>query len=301
LSIGLFVPLAAVALYFISFGLWDRILLIFKIGFGYTSSSGMLAWLPPPFGFPIFWVGVNNTALLIFGLMGMYRWIRRAIPLRNMESLTNLMLVVWLIVSLMEAGLRHGGWEHYALLVVPPLALAGALEINAAYERWQQIGSRRQAAVGMAVMSALVILNFVIMNYNFFCHFVAYELGTISRQDFIDGYTGTSGTGPDALYAESIGQYLQDHTNPNDLIYVASTNVQIYYYADRIPPVDVLWPDYLFLAGPPEQIFNPRTKYIVLDTPKKIDHPQWLMDGLARSYDLETVIGGQQIYRRQAP
>jgi hypothetical protein len=301
MALGLIIPLVVVGIYFASRGLWDRLLWVFEIGFRYTRSSGMFPWLPPPFGFPLFWMSVNNVALLLFGLMGTYRSARRAFPLRNVENLSSLMLVLWLVISFMEAGLRRGGWEHYAILVVPPLALMGAFEVSAAYERWKSIRSERKAVVGMVAMSALVVLNFAVMNYNFYSHFIAYKLGAISREKFIHGYTGTSGTGPDALNAEIIGSYLQDHTTPDDLVYLGTNNVQSYYYADRKPPVEVLWPDYLYLAGSPEQIFNPRTKYIVLDRPEKIDHPQWLMDGLHQYYDLETVIGGQEIYRRRSP
>ena len=299
--IGLIIPLAAVGAYFASLGLWDRLLLVFKIGFGYMEGGGMFEWLPPPFGFPIFWMGVNNAALLILGLMGAYRCARRSVPLHNTNNLTNLMLLLWLIISFAEAGLRRGSWEHYALLVVPPLALMGAYEISTAYERWKITRSDSQAILGVGTMIALVILNFGIMNYDFYRHYISYKLGYLSREDFISGYTGTTGTGPDALNAEIIGSYLQAHTSSNDLIYLATNNVQSYYYADRKPPVDILWPDYLFLVGAEDRIFDPRTKYIVLDRPEKLDHPQWLMDGLNRYYYLETVIGGQEIYRRQSP
>ncbi len=302
MSSGLLIPLAAVAAYFASQGLWDRLLLVFKIGFGYVEGGGMLSWLPPPFGFPLFWMGVNNAALLIFGLLGTYRCARRAIPLRNNEQLTDLMLVLWLIVSFAEAGLRWGGWHHYALLVVPPLALMAAFEITAAYERWRVKGSARQASLGMGMMIASVVLIFGMMNYAFYSNYIAYKLGRISYEDFIYGYTdaptATAAVGATALKAEIIGKYLQAHTNPDDLIYLATESVQAYYYADRNPPVDILWPDFLLVTGPAERIFDPRTKYIVLDSPERMEHPQWLMEGLHRDYDLETIIGGHEIYRR---
>jgi hypothetical protein len=301
IAVGLLLPLAAVAAYFASLGLWDRFLLVFKIGFGYVRGGGMLSWLPPPFGFPIFWMGVSNAALLIFGLMGTYRCARRAVPLQNMENLTNLMLVLWLMISFTEAGLRYGGWEHYALLVVPPQALMAAFEITNAYERWKGKSSKKQAMVGASIMIALILLNFGIRDYDFYSHYVAYKLNRISRADFIHGYPGTTGTGPDALNSEVIGSYLQAHTTPDDFIYLGTESVQSYYYADREPPIDIIWPNFIFVTGPAERIFTPRTKYIVLDRPERIDRPQWLLDGLSRDYYLETLIGGHAIYRRQAP
>ena len=148
-------------------------------------------------------------------------------------------------------------------------------------------------------MIALVILIFAIMDYDFYSHYISYELGQISYEDFINGYTGTSGTGHAALNAEIIGHYIQSHTTPDDLIYLATENVQSYYYADREPPIDIIWPDYIFVTGPATRIFDPRTKYIVLDEPENLEHPQWLIDGLKRYYYLETVIGGQEIYRHR--
>jgi hypothetical protein len=298
--IGVLIPLAIVGAYFIRMGLWDRLLLLYRIGFWYMRGGGMFAWLPP-LGFPLFWMSVNNAALLIFGLLGTYRCARRVIPLRNMENLTDLMLVLWLIVSFAEAGLRRGGWEHYALLTVPPLGLMAAVEITTAYERWKRKTTERQASLGRSAMIALVLLIFGLLNYDFYSHYLAYKLGRISRTDFVHGYTGTSGSGPAALNAEIIGYYLKTHTTPDDLIYLATENVQSYYYADREPPIDMIWLDFLLVTGPGERIFDPRTKYIVVDTPERLERPQWFVDGLQRYYYLETIIGDQEIYRRRSP
>lgn len=303
LSMGLFIPLAVVAVYFASLGLWDRVLMIFKIGLGYAKGGGMLGWLPPPFGFPIFWMGVNNAALLIFGLLGIYRCAQRSIPLQNTDDLTYFMLVLWLIVSFAEAGLRPGGWHHYALLVVPPLSLMAAHEITTAYNRWKLNKRGKQATIGMEAMIALVVLNFMVMNYALYSHYLAYKFGRTSYEDFIHGYTDssieTAAIGAVALNAEIIGNYLKAHTTPDDLIYLATESVQAYYYADRNPPVEILWPDFLFVTGSAEQVFDSRTKYLVLDKPEKMERPQWLMDRLESDFYLETVIGEHEIYRRQ--
>ena len=305
MSIGLFIPLATVAAYFASLGLWDRLLLVFKIGLEYMQGGGMLGWLPPPFGFPIFWMGVNNAALLIFGLMGTFRCARRAIPLRNQENLTAFMLVLWLTISFAEAGLRRGGWHQYALLVVPPLALMAASEITTAYDRWKVKNSERQAILGMRIMIALVILNFGMMNYGFYSNYIVYKLGRSSYEDFIHGYTDTAtetaAIGAVALNAELMGNYLRANTTSDDLIYLATMSVQAYYYADREPPTEIIWPNFVFVTGSADQILDPRTKYIVLDKPERMEHPQWLMEGLKRYYYLEAIVGGHEIYRRQSP
>ena len=74
--------------------------------------------------------------------------------------------------------------------------------------------------------------------------------------------------------------------------------MQLYYYADRLPPIDILWPPYVSATGPPERIFNQRTKYIVVDDIKIFSRPEWLLDGLEQNYQLETVINRMEIYRR---
>lgn len=73
----------------------------------------------------------------MFGLAGVYQCARYSFPLESAENLTNFMITLWFIVSFAEAGLRHGGLEHYALLVVPPLSLIGAYQISVAYEHWK--------------------------------------------------------------------------------------------------------------------------------------------------------------------
>jgi len=296
--IGFVIPVAAVGYYFASLGLWERFILVFRIGFAYVqTSNSMFPYLPPPFGFPLVWMAVSNVALLMFGLIGVYRCARHSFPFHGIEPLTNFMLSLWFVISFAEAGLRGGGWEHYALLVVPPLSLMGAYEISVAYKRWKIQGSEKKARIGASIMTALIVLIFVVLDYDFYSHYVAYKLGSISRDDFILGYTGTSGTGPHALNAEKIGYYIQAHTTPDDLIYLATPYVQSYYYADRNPPVDMIWPVYLFVTGSGERIFDPRVQYIVFD-PEKEGRPRWLIDGLKRYFYLETMFGDQEIYHR---
>ena len=73
----------------------------------------------------------------------------------------------------------------------------------------------------------------------------------------------------------------------------------MYYYADRLPPVDILWPSYVDATGSPARVFNSKTKYIVVDKFENFGYPEWLRDGLAEKYELETTIDGWEIYRRR--
>jgi hypothetical protein len=294
MTIGLILPLAIVAVYFASLGLWYRFTRVFVFGFTYINDPHLMGGsdLPRPFGFPLFWMSVNNIALLFFGLMGTYHLIRRSIPLRNMDHLTDFAMALWLVISFALAGMRGGGFPHYVLPSIPPLAFIAAIEIRTTYRNWQKTALRNYALSGAIFLIALVAANFVYTDYELYDQFTRYTLGAISKESFVQKIE------PDGYASQEIAQYLKSHTTQNDFIYIWSIHVEPYYYADRVPPIDILWPSYVGATGSPTRIFNPQTKYIVLDTPDRWLRPQWLMDGLAANYKLETVIDDREIYRR---
>ena len=294
MAIGWVVPLGIVSAYFAALGLWDRLMLVFEFGFTYINDSQLMgaANLPRPFGFPLFWLSVNNIALLLFGLIGAYRLTRRSIPVRNINHVTDLALVSWLIISLALAGMRGGGFAHYVLPAIPPLALMAAIEVNAAYNRWKKTAPRKYAFLGAGFFIALVVTNFIWANADLYSHYINYKTGRISHANYLKNID------EDGYASQAVAAYIEMHTTPEDFIYIWSIYVDVYYYADRTPPIDILWPSYVGATGSPERIFDPRTKYIVLDTPERWPRPQWLMEGLASAYHLETVIEGREIYRR---
>lgn len=298
--VGFIVPVGMIGAHYASLGLWNRILLIFTLGLSYLNDSSLMSvpWLPRPFGFPLFWMSVNNITLLVFGLLGAYRFTRRSIPVRNTNNLIDLIPVLWLIISFALTGLRGGGFPYYVQLTVPPLAFMGAVEIGDSYQRWMNAYTKRTAALGAGILTALVVINFAWANIDLYSHYVSYKLDRISYRDFLYGYKGT---GPRSWNAQIIADYITDHTVPDDHIYLWSTDVQLYYFSDRTPPVDILWPIYVSATGPAERIFTSQTKYIIVDMPERLARPEWLLDGLARSYQLETVIGEKEVYRRQTP
>jgi hypothetical protein len=300
MSIGLIIPLAATGAYFASLGLWDRLMLVFTLGVTWLNQTDQMsaAGMPRPFGFPLFWMGVNNIVLLIFGLLGTYRFARRAFPLRTTKQVIDLVFVLWLIISFALAGLRGGGYPYYVLLVVPSLAFMGAAEIGEAYQRWQAATAGKAPIIMTGFLIALVVGNFAWVNLDLYSHYISYRLGDSSYKDFLYGYKGT---GPRSWNAQIIADYIADRTSPDDLIYVWSTDAQIYYFSDRKLPVDILWPVYISVSGPPERIFTPQTKYIIVDMPERLARPEWLMNGLARDYQLETTLAEKDIYRRNSP
>ncbi len=292
MAIGLIVPLAIVATYFARLGLWERFVLIFVFGFKYFDSSLMnQSSLPGPFGYPLFWISVNNIALLFFGLIGTYHLARRAIPIRSMDNLTDFIVILWLVISFAIAGSRGGGFPHYCLPVIPPLALLASFEISRIYRRWGT-SSERLANLGRMSAISLVVILFLWSNYNLYRDYATYKLNWISYDKFLQTVYR------DGFASQQISSYVQTHTQPDDLIYLWSLHVDVYYYADRLPPIDILWPSYTGATGSPNRIFNARTKYIIVDVPKQGLPPQWLLDGLVANYELETVIEGSKVYRR---
>lgn len=296
IGLGSILPLIIVAGYFASLGLWDRFMLIFEFGRKYFDDPQLMGGssFPRPFGFPLFWISLNNIALLVFGLFGTYRLVRRAFPLTSTDRLTDFALSTWLIVSLALAGARGGGFAHYVLPVIPPLALTAAIEISTAYKSWKATSvNKRFATLGAGFFVSLIVINFIWGNYEIYSQYATYRLGRISYDDFLRN------SSEGGYASQSVAKYIKAHTSQDDRIYIWSIYVNPYYYADRLPPVDILWPSYISATGSPTRIFGPQTKYIVLDTPERMRRPQWLLDGLAADYYLETIINGREIYRRQ--
>lgn len=286
IGVGLAIPLVMTGLYYASLGLWDRFMLVFEFGFKYANDQSLIVPFPKPFGFPLFMLAMNNIALLVFGLFGAYRMIRRSFPLRTVENQMYLTLVIWLVFSLILAGFRGGGYQHYVLITIPPLALLGGVEISLTWQRWQSSASKTQATIGASVMVALVFLIFLWRNYDLYRQFIPAHPGAMTEFQ-------TSQNNKKAVF-----EYIKENTSPDDFIYIWSINIQAYYYADRLPPIDILWPSYVSATGPAERIFDPRTKYIIVDDPAVLAIPDWLILGLEQYYVLETTINNMEIYRR---
>ena len=60
----------------------------------------------------------------------------------------------------------------------------------------------------------------------------------------------------------------------------------------------MIWPLNAEGTGSYERIFSPQTKYIIVGDGSDLPSVDWLDRELTRSYVLETVIQGQEVYRR---
>lgn len=297
LLVGFALPIALTAGYFISQGLWERFLLVFTLGFTYINNTDVmrLATLSRPFGLAFAFIGPNNVLLLYLGSIGAIHFLYRSFRLRSMHELIEVILALWLVITFAEIGVRGGGFVYYTLIAIPPLAFMGAAEINAIYQHMKQNHKQTKfAALTGIILVEFVLVNFCYRSFDFYRSYYLYKTNRISYDSFISHIDKGWYTNID----EGLLSYIDSHTTSQDFIYVWSEHVQIYYYADRLPPIDILWPSYVSATGSPERIFDPRTKYIIVDPAEDFDRPQWLMVGLAKNYFLETTINGQEIYRR---
>ncbi|GAB1471043.1 hypothetical protein MASR2M66_19210 [Chloroflexota bacterium] len=286
---GVIIPLAGVVLYYAHLGLLQRFLLVFTLGFKYANDPSLIILFPKPFGFPLFMLAMNNIVLLVISLIGTYRLSRRVIQQHGSENPNDLILVSWLIFSLILAGFRGGGYQHYVLIVIPPLALTAAYEIAYSYQSWQKTSSQKLARFGAGILTALIVLFFLGRNFELY----RYYFPSLPNQE----------NTPQHRQAGQIEvfDYIRAHTTYEDFIYVWSIDLQAYYYADRLPPIDILWPSYVSATGPPKRIFNPRTKYIVMSDAATFARPAWLLKGIEENYFLETTLNGMELYRRVDP
>lgn len=289
-AVGFIFPLLLVTGYFTYYGLFDRLLMVFTLGFKYFNDVNLIsAMFPRPFGFPLFILAVNNIVLLLFGMLGAVRLFRNSFPLKK-ENLISFLLLLWFVFSLILSGMRGGGFLHYVLIATPSLVLLAGIEISSIFQLGKKKFPSRIVSSFAGVFIFLIFANFLFSNFKLYSLLFRYKTNAISYNEFVYQYSGNNQL--------VIADYIKKNTLSDDYIYIWSINIQAYYFADREPPIDILWPSYVSATGPPERIFDPKTKYIVVDDPTIFSQPQWLLNGLEKYYHVETVIGKEKIYRR---
>lgn len=302
--VGFGAGLLLVVAYFGFLGLLPRFLMAFTLGREYvnfrtTASTGPEYLLL----YPLFGLALINAALLIYSLAALlsivFNQLRGCRSGQGIESTTSLHLAAWYILSFVEAGITHTLFPHYYLLIVPPLTLLAAWLLLKIY---RDVKSQPWAASHFAANLALVLLLTIALfrsddqNFYYYYHYVRYKLRLESFQDFLR--EGQPAAGPYLVRLQKLADYIQEHTSSTDFIYYWSSDVQLYYLADRRCPIDIIWPLYAEATGPYHRIFVPQTKYVILGDSFSRPRPDWLYTELAAKYTLEKVIDGQEIYRR---
>lgn len=287
---GFAAGLLITASYFAFLGLLPRLWLVFTLGQTYTHLPTI------EFQYTIFYplvgLGYNNLALLTFSLAGLI-----IILTDKTRRSTNLLLVVmWYILSFIEAGALVRVFRfYYYLLIVPSLALLAAWFLLKIYRDLSRLYRPWVAPTVLGVLLATTFIVSTVQNFNFYYHYIRYKVGQETFRDFLQY---GSPFGPQLIQLQELADYIQQRTIPADNIYYWSEDVQLYYLADRRCAIDIIWSLYVDATGPRQRIFAPNTKYVIIDTSRPQADWFWLYPELTRNYNLETVIYGQEIYRR---
>jgi len=199
-----------------------------------------------------------------------------------------LMIRFWAIGAI--AGIAMGGdwWTHYLIQIAPPLALWLAWEMErivtalASWRRW----------LFLAISCGLLLLPYAII--------VDGPDGMLRQLYGHPGYPAQA----------QVARYIQEHTNPDDTIYVAFDQAAIYYLADRKPAYRHLYDQELqALPNSYADIIaiirsDNRPVYIVstLHPGPFPDDSRAFWREVGQYYDIETTIDGVPIYRaKDAP
>jgi hypothetical protein len=304
LGVGFAVGLAFVLLYFGMLGLLPRLFLVFSLGQKYVNLSDTVSTNPVNWLFyPLTGLAVNNAALLIYSIAGLViiviRIVRRHHLARN-DQMTHLFYIgTWYILSFIEANASQIPFFHYYLLIVPPLALLAAWLLLRVYQDLKNQLRPAYPSRAMSVLALLIIIPLLLsirQNFNYYERYFQYKLGLGSYRDFL--LAGGPAIESDVLQVQTLADYVRRHTSPTDYLYYWSESVQLYFMADRRCPIDIIWPLYAQATGPYQRIFGPQTKYIIVSQINSLPRPAWFIAELNDKYRLETVIAGQEIYRR---
>ena len=301
-SVGFVGTLGLVAAYFWAIGLLPRLLLVYPLGVKYVNFRNSVGSnLPPVYQpywplYPLYGLYRTNVVTLIYGLFGLLT----IFIFRRYRSVGAISIVVWFLLAYAQTTVARVLFYHYYLLLLPPLALLAAYPIPALYrllvDKIPGAGRTAGWVAALVLVTAPLWVSFK-AEENYYRQFVRYKSGQQSFEDFLA--KGLPFEADKFFQVQKLADYMKAHTTPDDLIYYWSGNVQVYYLADRRTPVDVVWPINVDATGPPERVFNPATKYIILGRSNAVrEQPDWLLNGIDQYFIEEEKIDNQIIYRR---
>ena len=299
-GLGFVLALAVTVGYFASQGLWSRLLLVLTIGQEYLAMrNAASSFLAHVLLYPLGVITSRNVVLAVCAIAG---WITafleqyRAIRARSKAILLQMFAVLWLLFALVESGVSRVAFPHYYQLVIPPLAMLAAWFV------YRLVGMLRlQYPKGAVVVLVLIVAVVVGMslkqNIHYYTTYAHYKLGVGTYEDFVR-YGWHRAAGEEFIRVQELADYVRERTLSTDRIYYWSGGVQIYYLADRLCPIDIVWPVYAEATGPYQRIFGEQTQYVILGESNNIPRADWLYTELTGKYVLETTIRDQEVYRR---
>jgi hypothetical protein len=292
IAIGVLLILLPVGLYFWQTGNLDRLLMVFTIGKNYVAFRTSASTLSIAILYPLIGLTITNSIIIIFCLAGIFSLVLHKLR-RKLDKPELFIILVWFIFSYIEASITLTYFTHYFLLLIPPVAILAAWFMVIFYDSVTQkfkIYSKISYTFVLSLLISMTLIPNIQTNYIYYQSYVRYKQGS----DTYESFTLRHG----AITAQRLADYVTERTKPEDFIYYWSGNTQFYYLADRLCPIDIIWPIYADATGPYDRIFIPQTKYIILGESNNIPRPQWLYEEVAENYTYETVIDEQYVYRR---
>jgi hypothetical protein len=221
-GMGFLIPIVLSGVWFWLRGAWNDYLyggLLINVGY-------ISAFRPDDVQEPFL---TRNAPLLIRGLIlliclaGLYIY-------RNKLSKSFLFLSAWLFFSLFAATLSERPYPHYLIQIAP--AFAGLIGLLLAGRTKEQVFTIVPLSLAVFAMSYFHFWYYHTAPY--YQRFTEYASGQINKLEYYDRFDG----GVNRNY--QIAQYIQNHTNHNDPIFVWGDSSNIYAISRRLPPLRYL-------------------------------------------------------------
>ena len=294
---GVLIVITPVALYFISVGYWDQLLLVFSLGTGYIGLNNSRFFLI--ILIPFYLVSKPFFLLTAFGTIRAGQitvLLKRTMHINREKGLFEFLFVIWLLGSVVASGFSKIPFPHYGLLVLPPLAVLSANGITELFQHFPKVNKLYKYAT-IIIFTILIAGNIINSSKAYLEGYIQYQSNSISLEEYLRNDVWLGDMNYDAL---EVANYIEKNTQQTDEVYGLTYLTQVYYMSSRNAPVNFLWPEYFYQIKNPEKIFGPNTVYIFLD-PLAGKPPQLIQEGLNQFYKLEKTINGVEIYRRTIP
>lgn len=302
ISVGFLLPITFVIIYFSYLGLLSSFLEIFKLGFGYIhlidrEQTSLIFTIV----YPILVLSSNNLVILVLALTNVFLIIYGFLKNQSKTispsffTQTEQYLTLWFIFCFLETSISRTYLTYYYLVYIPPLVILLSTFLEKTANVFSQVKSTPQ------VLLSIITLAFVFSlytNHKYYSAYILYALKQTTYQTFLDNGL-PDGAGQTISHLQEIAQYITYHTSKEDTIYYWSSLMDLYFMLDRRSSYEIIWPYYAGSLGHREEIFT-ATYFLVGDNSLGIEAtPQWLIDGLAQNYKLETILYNQYIYRHK--
>jgi len=305
--LGIGVVCLSVVIYFFQNGLAERFFLVFSLGQQYVNPGNSPFTLKNMFTnyqylIGIFIIARFVTSLFIPSLSAgflMVWFILRQYRLKRLSWLPALAVWLWFWAGFFEIGVSGYLIPYYLQSLVPPLSLLVGWFLADLFEKIRPVEERWGLTRKFPVVSIFLLVIFFFslpINQAYWLDYAQYVQKKIDYSEFV---SRTPITGKGDRSSIALANYLTAHTSPEDRIYIWADNSSAYYLAQRLSPIETIFPSQIESLGPYQRIFAPTTKYIVVGQSTFIERPPWTEDELTSLYSLETSIAEFRLYRRK--